>query len=318
MPFTRYKQVSLGAGRSGLATVGYALYDATGAVAAARSTVGIAERGATGTYGAVVTFPDNFVGEIRWDSGEAAPRTASEEINPGGISEYLDNRITSRPDAAAIDTQLTSAHGAGPWTRPSIPTPPSVADIDTQLISTHGSGSWTQPTIPTPPTPADIDATLTAAHGVGDWTQPTIPPIPTPADISAQVGTDLTAAHGAGAWTGGTGTAMPLEPPPPPEPPVGPPVGPQPAGPVAVDHDTGGTDAMRFVGATGAGIAGASVRIYDRADWDAGRRAATSVRASTGTRPDGRWTTPLMLDPGDYAVLISYPGFQPSVTYITV
>jgi hypothetical protein len=114
------------------------------------------------------------------------------------------------------------------------------------------------------------------------------------------------------------GTTTPAEPPPPPEPPVGPPVGPQPAGPVAVDHDTGGTDAMRFVGANGAGIAGASVRIYDRADWDAGRRAVTFVRASTGTRPDGRWTTPLMLDPGDHVVLISYPGFQPSVTYITV
>lgn len=55
----------------GLATVGYQLFDPDGTANGSRVTDGIVERGAnTGSYGGNVVFPDNFRGELRWDSGD--------------------------------------------------------------------------------------------------------------------------------------------------------------------------------------------------------------------------------------------------------
>lgn len=84
--YQKYKQVAFGASKTGLSTVGYLLYYADGsAVPMSRVTAGITERGTgTGNYGVVVTFPKNFVGEIRWDTGGGSPIYASEEINIGG------------------------------------------------------------------------------------------------------------------------------------------------------------------------------------------------------------------------------------------
>lgn len=78
------------------------------------------------------------------------------------------------------------------------------------------------------------------------------------------------------------------------------------AGAIAVDHDTGGTDVLRYVDGGGAGVGGAAVRAYVKADYDAGRYVE---RGRTVTRADGRWSQPLYLDAGvTYAVTFAKPG----------
>lgn len=51
---------------TGSAGVGYTLLDVNGAVVTARTTTGVYHI-ASGTYGANVTFPDRFNGQILWD-----------------------------------------------------------------------------------------------------------------------------------------------------------------------------------------------------------------------------------------------------------
>jgi len=63
-------------------------------------------------------------------------------------------------------------------------------------------------------------------------------------------------------------------------------------GQIAVDHNTGGTDALRYVDSGGSGVGGAVVRAYVKADYDAG---TFTVRAKTVTNDDGRWEEPLYL-----------------------
>lgn len=81
MSYTRYETVAFGGSKAGLSTVGYRLYDETGAAIGGRATDGVQDLGG-GQYGADVTFPTGFRGRITWDTGEAAPAVASAEINP--------------------------------------------------------------------------------------------------------------------------------------------------------------------------------------------------------------------------------------------
>lgn len=60
-----------------------------------------------------------------------------------------------------------------------------------------------------------------------------------------------------------------------------------------VDHNTGGTDALRYLTTAGLGISGATIRAYLKADYDAG---TFTLRATTTTTDSGRWATPLYLD----------------------
>lgn len=48
--------------------VGYTLLDATGSIASARTTAGVYQT-APGIYAANVSFPDDFHGQILWDTG---------------------------------------------------------------------------------------------------------------------------------------------------------------------------------------------------------------------------------------------------------
>lgn len=90
-------------------------------------------------------------------------------------------------------------------------------------------------------------------------------------------------------------------------------------GAVAVDHNYGGTDALRIRNATtGAGIADATVAIYTAADYDAGRRGQQFVLALTRTDNDGRWLVPLRLDPGDYSLVVSERGFKAKASPLAV
>lgn len=88
------KSVNFGKTKSGLATVGYALFDATGSIAVPRTDTGVFEMGAnTGNYGAQITFPANFSGTILWDTGEATPVYASDEYNAGEIPASLTSDV---------------------------------------------------------------------------------------------------------------------------------------------------------------------------------------------------------------------------------
>jgi hypothetical protein len=78
------------------------------------------------------------------------------------------------------------------------------------------------------------------------------------------------------------------------------------AGAAAGDPHAGGADALRYVDGSGAGVGGATVRAYVKADYDAG---AYVDRGRTATRSDGRWVAPLYLDAGvTYTVTFAKPG----------
>lgn len=111
MAYTLYRQCNFGIAKTGLATVGYRLYLANGTASGARITAGVAERGATGIYGASVTFPDAFVGELRWDTGEGTPAYASEDVNPQ-TGEYLDVKVSvgSSGTTLVLNADITEIH----------------------------------------------------------------------------------------------------------------------------------------------------------------------------------------------------------------
>ncbi len=79
-------------------------------------------------------------------------------------------------------------------------------------------------------------------------------------------------------------------------------------GRVAVTHDYGGTDNLRYTRASGEGIAGATILVYRKADWDVAKRSADYVVASTTTLANGRWADTLMLDPGEYRLVYTLEG----------
>lgn len=75
----RFHTVNFGQAYGGLVTVGFTLYNQSGAVYAARSTASVVEIGSsTGIYGAMISFNefDNVV--ILWDTGGGSPRYSSE------------------------------------------------------------------------------------------------------------------------------------------------------------------------------------------------------------------------------------------------
>jgi hypothetical protein len=76
-------------------------------------------------------------------------------------------------------------------------------------------------------------------------------------------------------------------------------------GDIAVNHDTGGTDALRAeVG--GIGVDACIIRAYLKADYDAGTR---HILAQSTTGTDGRWIQDMMLDAGVYILTFSAPGY---------
>lgn len=89
MSYQRYKTVVFGRSKTGLATVGYTVQGGS------RIQTGVSEvKPGTGIYAAIVTFPSNYQGPLVWDTGEATPAYAVEEINPGS-DEYLDSAVST-------------------------------------------------------------------------------------------------------------------------------------------------------------------------------------------------------------------------------
>jgi hypothetical protein len=119
MSYQRYLSASFGSDYAGCTTVGYALYNAAGTEKAARTTSGVAERGtATGVFGANVTLEDGWNGEIRWDTGDASPVHASEDVVPllldlaNGIETDVTLRQAIQRMAAVIAGKVSGA-GSG-------------------------------------------------------------------------------------------------------------------------------------------------------------------------------------------------------------
>jgi len=110
MAYTRLVILQFGTGQTGLATVGYALYNNAGTLVQARTTTGVAERGAgTGTYGVSVAFPDNFEGELRADTGGASPKYLSIPVHPGAVGAFDD---LSPPADIVSDADMRNSLGS--------------------------------------------------------------------------------------------------------------------------------------------------------------------------------------------------------------
>lgn len=90
-------------------------------------------------------------------------------------------------------------------------------------------------------------------------------------------------------------------------------------GTTAVDHNFGGTDALRYVDGVGSGIDNADIMIYLKSDYDAGNLASAYVKAKTNTDVNGQWANPLNLDPAIYTVYFYKQGeYGPDTQEITV
>lgn len=85
-------------------------------------------------------------------------------------------------------------------------------------------------------------------------------------------------------------------------------------GSVEVDHDYGGTDELRLVDSGGLGVDGAKIRAYLKTDWDANRRGDAYVKGRSETDVNGRWLTPIWLDPATYTLAFSITGNNYSET----
>lgn len=88
-------------------------------------------------------------------------------------------------------------------------------------------------------------------------------------------------------------------------------------GDTAVNHDTGGADALAYLDAGGAGVDGATVRAYLKADYDAG---TFTVRGRATTDSAGRWVAPMYLNSGlTYTLVFAAQGrFGPDTTEVTI
>jgi len=90
-------------------------------------------------------------------------------------------------------------------------------------------------------------------------------------------------------------------------------------GAVLIDHNYGGTDNLRYLAPNGLGIDNATILAYFKSDYDAGKRGRGYLVAETRTNAEGRWVRPMVLDPGEYAIVFFKQGaYSPSVKYITV
>ena len=88
--------VSFGSSKTGLATVGYRFVDAAGGDAVARTTVGVYEIGG-GAYGVQAPLPPASALSIEWDTGEATPIYAHEDLLNYFNKKALINRRQTDP-----------------------------------------------------------------------------------------------------------------------------------------------------------------------------------------------------------------------------
>jgi hypothetical protein len=155
MAYTRFKTVNFGGAKGGLTTVGYQLFNADGSVNGSRITAGVAERGTnTGLYGASVSFPDGFQGELRWDTGGSASSVASDEINPTPFEKALldlTQMVPTSNTAHSVGDALNAARaqGFGKWIMNLLANPPTLALYAADGTTVVRSFTLNDPTSPT-------------------------------------------------------------------------------------------------------------------------------------------------------------------------
>ena len=132
--------------------------------------------------------------------------------------------------------------------------------------------------------------TLTAAYDAAKTAAPT----------TAQIDTALTATHGSGSWQTGSGGGG----------------GSTGTGSTPVNHDTGGTDALRYLAPGSSPVDGGGIVAFLKSSYDAGNFALPL--GSTETRSDGRWKAPLMLDAGVVYTIAFYKQGALSITTIEI
>jgi hypothetical protein len=135
MAFEPYTRVDFGPAKVGLKTVGYTLVKA-GRPIGPRVVRGIEDLGG-GHYGAAVSYPSHFRGQLVWDTGGPSPQTVAFEVTPeqgavrvGTAADV--KRAAPRPRRARPG--VIPASPAGPAYSPydSMPAPPSRALIGCQ------------------------------------------------------------------------------------------------------------------------------------------------------------------------------------------
>lgn len=90
-------------------------------------------------------------------------------------------------------------------------------------------------------------------------------------------------------------------------------------GPIAVDHNYGGSEALSYKTAGGAGVAGATIFCYRTVDYNAGNRGQAFLQARSTTVAGGAWQSPMYLSAGTYTLVYTLPGqYGPDVAAITV
>ena len=93
---------NFGSNKAGLANVGYREYDNAGADAVARTQVGVVDAG-DGMYGVDVVLNASTVG-LQWDTGEAVPVFANEDVNQLAALDAKVDIIDANVDLILIDT----------------------------------------------------------------------------------------------------------------------------------------------------------------------------------------------------------------------
>lgn|GEM_PF-2856804 len=88
-------------------------------------------------------------------------------------------------------------------------------------------------------------------------------------------------------------------------------------GDTPVNHDTGGTDNLRFVDGNGNGIDEATVTAFLASEYASNPLTATP-RGQVFTKSDGRWVNQMNLDSGSYVFVFEAPGFQATTKTATV
>jgi hypothetical protein len=202
--------------KTGLATVGFRLYNPDGTPNGSRTTTGVIELGG-GDYGAPVTVPVGFTGYIAWDTGGGSPQYRYANVQyveptPSGFEDWtapLDaagTRTAVGLAAANLDTQLGTLATAA-----ALATVDGVVDdilvdtgttIPTQITGLNNlSAAQVNAEVDTaladydPPTKAELDAGLAAleAHGDADWATATGFSTHSAADVWAVATRELTA-----------------------------------------------------------------------------------------------------------------------------
>lgn len=127
MSLQQLRNVSFGkskANASGSSGVGYTILDQTGTTIVSRTTTGVYQlTSGSGLYAAYVTFPDNFHGQLLWDTGTAFTETyyATEQYNAEENNPLIDaihsnvGIITGTLNVLASDVEFIKHIEGGRW-----------------------------------------------------------------------------------------------------------------------------------------------------------------------------------------------------------